>query len=219
MTTLSQAVLAEPGKFNIGGVFSAEVMRHESVQRAIDDHDPEKEAWARHQVMKRGWTRTKEGFFVRDQERTPNLIPTQGLNFILNLVLSSRSKVTSWYHGPFTSNWTPTAGAKSNWAGASAGPLATELADAQFVETDRQGASFDTADAGSIASSAPTQITIQTGVTNLTVYGTTLNSAQAVNYNMTDQVLLAATRFTNPKSGLGEADVLNLSYTLTATSV
>jgi hypothetical protein len=210
---------AEHASFGIGGIFHSSVQRHETIQRAIEDGDPEKEQWARALVAKQGWHRQGHGLVTIQEESTHNLIPDKGLEFILNLALSSRAKVAAWYHGPFISNWIPVANTASNWSGASSGPLATELATAQFTKVDRQLAAFADAVSGVIETSSPTQITIASGVTGLTVYGTTLNSSPIVGYNSTDQVVIAATRFATPKTGLGETDILNLSSSLTASSV
>lgn len=204
----------------IGGVFDASISRHYLVQRALEEQDPEKLEWTRKLVCSKGWNHDREGYVEVERDRTHNIIPTGGLNFLLNLLFHSTAKIPTWYHGPFTSNWTPMATAGSNWAGSTSGPVATELQASQFAQTNRQPANFQTAAAnGQIVASAATQVEIAEGVENVTVYGTTLNSSPAVNYNATDAVLLAATRFTNPKSGLGASDVLNLSYTLTVSSV
>ena len=217
---LAQAARHNPDAFLVGGVFGASVSRHHLVQEALEAKDPEKVAWMRSFIRSKGFDKSKEGYVTVDQDAVPNIIPTVGLNFILNVLFHTTPKNSTWYHGPFTTNWVPTANAASNWAGSTAGPLATELQADQFTNTNRQPASFSTGAAeGSIAASSATQITIADGVESITVYGTTLNSTQQVNYNQTDAVLLAATRFPNPKSGLGAADVLNLSYTLTVSSV
>jgi hypothetical protein len=153
------------------------------------------------------------------ESKEPNLIPNVGLNFVLNVLFFSTSKISTWYHGPFISNWTPVATAQSNWAGAGSGPLATELANAQFDESNRQAATFGTtASSQSISSSASTTITLATGESGITLYGTTLNQSSTVAYNATDLILLAATAFSTAKSGLGAADVINLDYTISASS-
>lgn len=207
-------------RFRIGGVFDTSVTRHVEVQRSIEQNDPERESWARRHVFENGLYRCSRDLVKVDQETTHNLVPTVGLNFILNLLFYTTPKVTTWYHGPFTTNWTPTESAGGNWAGSTSGPLATELQPTQFTEANRQAAHFASAASnGSIAATTATQVTIASNVSGVTVYGTTLNDQQSCNYNQGDGVLLAATRFQNPKSGLGEADILNLSYTLTVSSV
>jgi hypothetical protein len=203
----------------VGGVFDSWIHRHELVQRAIDDADPEKEIWAREFVRLRGDLATRRGYFKTMESKEPNLIPNVGLNFVLNVLFFSTSKISTWYHGPFISNWTPVATAQSNWAGAGSGPLATELANAQFDESNRQAATFGTtASSQSISSSASTTITLATGESGITLYGTTLNQSSTVAYNATDLILLAATAFSTAKSGLGAADVINLDYTISASS-
>lgn len=206
----------------IGGVFDTWILRHEMVQRAIDDHDPEQEAWARQFVRDTGRLATREGFFETMRSQDHNLIPYYGLAAVLDIIFYTKTKISTWYHGPFTSNWTPVATARSNWSGATSGPLATELPDANFDESGRQAATFGVAaTAGattSISSSTATAITIATGVTPFTMYGSTLNESSTVAYNATDKVLLAATAFATAKSGLGPADVINLNYAITAAS-
>jgi hypothetical protein len=93
------------------------------------------------------------------------------------------------------------------------------LANAQYDESGRRAATFGSASSSqSISSSTSTTLTIATGESGITLYGTTLNQSSTVAYNVTDQVLLAATAFSSAKSGLGAADVINLDYTITASS-
>ena len=212
-------LVLKPARLTIGGVFSFEHKRHEAVQRAIEDGDPEKELWLRDFVRRNGDTQYKRNYVTVDQERAPNLIPNGGLDFVLDLILGSTLKINNWYMGPFTSNWTPSATAQSNWAGASSGPLATELANAQYDETNRQAATFgNPASSQTITTSAATTFTLSTGVSGLSMYGVTLNSVNTVAYDSTDQTLLAATRFVSPKSGLDAGDLANIGYELSASS-
>jgi hypothetical protein len=61
---------------------------------------------------------------------------------------------------------------------------------------------------------------LQTGSTGLSIYGATLNSTNTCKYNGTagDEVLIAATEFGSAKTGLGAADVINVSYSITGSS-
>lgn len=218
--TESGLMLIPDAKMALGGVYHTAINRHELVQRAIDDGDPEQEAWAREHVRSAGLLAAGRGFFKTMESVELNLLPTVGLNYLLNLLLYSTSKITTWYYGPFVSDWTPTATANANWAGAGSGPLATELAAAQFDEgSARQSATFATgAASGEISTSSARTLTLATGVSGLTLYGATLNQSSVINYNDTANVLLSATRFTSAKSGLGATDQIMLSYELTATS-
>jgi hypothetical protein len=71
---------------------------------------------------------------------------------------------------------------------------------------------------GTIATSSATAFTLQTGSTGLSIYGATLNSIATCKYNATDKVLIAATEFGSAKTGLGAADVINVSYSITGSS-
>jgi hypothetical protein len=148
-----------------------------------------------------------------------NQIPDAGINFLLNVIFGSTAKIGTWYHGPFKSNWASFTAAQSNWAGATSGPLATELANADYDETNRQAAVFGTpAAAKTMTASAATRFTLATGASGITLYGSTLNSVATVGYNATDQVLLAAAQFGSPKAGLGAADKIDIEYEIVGSS-
>lgn len=49
-----QMVISTPADLTIGGYFNSSVMRHESVIRAIEEQDPEKEIWLRNQLFMTG---------------------------------------------------------------------------------------------------------------------------------------------------------------------
>lgn len=202
----------------IGGVFSSFIQRHARVQKAIDSGDPALVARLREEVRQLGFHRTREGYFSDQFSLDHNLIPNAGINFILDVIYGSTSKISTWYQGLFTSNSTPAAGWTSAWAGASSGPVATELPDASYDESGRQAAVFGSATSKKISTSTPTTFTLATGTSGITIYGSTLNESATVAYNSTDKKLVAATTFANAKSGLGAADVINVSYEITGSS-
>lgn len=210
-------ILREAG-IQVGGVFESQVLRHDFVQRAIDEGDPDREAWAREWVRATGAHRNFTGYHTQQQSADKNLVPDAGLNTLLNIIFGSTAKISTWYQGPFTSNSTPGASWASNWAGASSGPLATELPNAAYDESNRQAAVFGAASSKTIATSSATTFTIAAGQSDLSIYGSTLNNIATVAYDATDRVLMAATRFTSPKSGLGAADVVQISYSFTGSS-
>jgi len=213
----NETLIESAAAMQVGGVFYSDVLRHDMVQQAIDDQDPEKEEWARNFVLQQG--HPGYGYTSMGAAADHNLLPTGGLNFLLNVLFFSTAKIGTWYFGPFTSNSTPVAGWLSNWAGATSGPLATELTDAQITGSARGAATFGiAAAAGVIATSTATSLTLETGVSGLSLYGATLNESSTIAYNVTDKILLAATRFSTAKSGLGAADIINLNYSITATS-
>jgi hypothetical protein len=199
----------------VGGVFSSWVLRHEAVQKAIETGDKLAEAAARAAVDRE----SDLGCFRMMESADCNQIPDAGVNFILDLVFGSRSKIATWYHGPFKTNWASFAGAQSNWAGATSGPLATELTNAEYDETNRQAAVFaNPAATKTMTASAATRFTLSTGVSDITLYGSTLNSVNTVGYDATDAVLLAAAQFGSAKSGLGAADKIDIEYEIVGSS-
>lgn len=199
----------------IGGVFTSWVLRHEAVQRAIETGDKLAEAAARSLVPKG----TDLGHFRLLESVDHNLIPEEGINFVLDLLFhTGQGKQNTWYHGIFTSNWIPSPTAKSDWAKISGG-LADELPNASYDETNRQPAVFATVAASKeIASSTPTRFALAAGTSGITIYGSTLNSTNTVAYTGTDEVLLSAARFNNEKSGLGESDKIDIEYTIEGSS-
>jgi len=209
-------ILLSRAKAVIGGVFPFQLLRHEAVLRAEQEGDLEKAAWLRQWVREQG-ERVRAGFVEIASEVSPNLIPDAGLTYMLGSSMdSATTKKSAWYFGPFSTNWTPGASAVSNWAGAGSGPLATEFTT--YDESNRQAWSRGTASAKSVTNSSATTLTISTGVSNATLYGLTLNSVATQNYNVTDQILAAASKFSVAKTGINAADVANLTYTLTASS-
>jgi hypothetical protein len=216
ITDTGDVLIGRDVNFKVGGVFDAWISRSDEVQAAIDAGDTPREVFLRESMLASG--AVGRGYHNQQFSHDHNLIPDAGINALLMIIFGATAKVATWFQGPFTSNSTPGASWTSAWAGASSGPLATELANAAYNESNRQAAVFGAASAKSIATSSPTTFTIATGQSGITLYGSTLNSTATVAYNATDQVLMAATRFTSAKSGLGAADVVNISYTITGSS-
>lgn len=209
------ALILPESKLRVGGVFTSWVLRHERVQKAIETGDALAEQAAR-ALAPRG---SDVGYFKMQASADHNMIPDAGVEHILDVIYGGTSKVATWYHGPFTSNWSSFALAESNWAGATSGPLATELPNASYDETNRQAAVFaDPAASKTMTASSPTRFTLATGVSGVTLYGSTLNSTSTVNYNATDEVLLAAAQFGSPKAGLGAADKIDIEYEIVGSS-
>jgi hypothetical protein len=159
------------------------------------------------------------------------------MKYLLNVIFGSTSKESTWYVGLIASNHSPDSDWTSVWAGASSGPEATELNDSvqyaaagstgnSYTASGRPSAAFGAAangtapGTGTIATSSATAFTLQTGSTGLSIYGATLNSINTCKYNGTagDEVLIAATAFGSAKTGLGAADVINVSYSITGSS-
>ena len=198
----------------LGGVFECHVDRDPRVSRAMESGDLAEEMAARELVAMKGGYKDSLMHSVDH-----NLMPDAGINYVLNVLFYTTSKIATWYQGPFKSDWTPVAGALSNWAGAGSGPLATELTDAEYDESGRQAMTFGTAaSAKAISTTTASTFTIASGVSSLSLYGSTVNSIATVAYNSTDQILAAATRFSSTKTGLGATDVVNISYSLSGAS-
>lgn len=205
--------------FRIGGVFTAKVLEHEMMARALESGDPGEVQWAERMIRDNGWVASGYGYYEKGQAASHNLLPVASRNNCLDVWLGNTAKSATWYIATFTSDWN-TAGADaalSNWAGASSGPLATELADAAYDETNRQAATFGTAASGGvIASSAPTRYTLATGQSGVSIYGAVLTNVATVAYNSTDKILAAATSFPTPITGLAATHKIDLEYSLTA---
>lgn len=202
-----------------GGQYHTRTLRHELVQQAIEDNDPEQEAYWRQWLFNSGTVHTGNGFMTVEDSRDRNLIPTLGLNYLLDVILGNTIKKSAWYFGAFTSNSAPAASWGPDW-GKTAGGSATEITSAQMVtQTTRPAATFgDAAASGVLASSDATRITLAEGVSGLALYGATLNSSSAIAYSGTSEILLSAVRFASTKSGLGAGDKVDLEYEITATS-
>ena len=206
-------VFSGPGLV-VGGVFEDQVWEHPAVITAQEEGDVEKEMWLRNMISTAGRSVFRDQYVQVNGGLPPNLIVNDGLDFVLNVLFYSTTKISTWYYGPFTSNWTPAATADSSWAGVSSGPLATELPNASFDESNRQAAVFGSAASSqSITTSSTTDITIATGISGVSIYGHTLNEIATVAYNSTDKILLAATRRSEALTGLAAGTVLKLGYT------
>lgn len=201
--------------FRLGGVFTARVMEHEMMARARESGDPGEVQWAERMISDNGWLISGRGYYERERACNHNLLPVAGRNNCLDVWLGGTAKSTLWYIAAFTSNSTPADDWLSNWAGASSGPKATELANAAYDESGRQLATFGAASGGVIASSAPTRYTLATGQSGVSIYGAVLTNIATVAYNATDRILAAATRFTDPITGLAATHKIDLEYSLT----
>ena len=208
-------VFREP-QIQVQGIFRDEVWEHPDVIRAMEDGDMEREMWVREWVLRVG---QRHEYVQISSADTPNRVVNDGLDFVLNLLFYTTSKISTWYYGPFTSNWMPGATSQSNWAGISSGPVATELPDASFNESGRQAATFGSAASSqAIETSATTDVTIATGISGVSIYGHTLNESATVAYNSTDKILLSGTRRSEALTGLAAGSVLKLGYSFGVSS-
>jgi hypothetical protein len=204
----------------IGGIFTSWIQRHEWVQKAIDAGDKEKEAWMRKAVYMLGLAHRRENYFTDMVAADHNLIPNAGLRQILNCIFGSTAKISTWYQGLIVSSAAPAANWTGAW-GAVSGGSADELPAASYGggSGTRQSTAFTNIASGlKIESTAPASFTLHTGAT-ADVYGSTLNESAVPQYtNSPTKILIAATQFSVPKTGLAATDVINVDYEITASS-
>lgn len=136
-----------------------------------------------------------------------NIIPTEGLNHILNTILHGGSQVLTWYVALFEGNVTP----------------AASLTAATFTATTTECTAYDEstrvefnegAASGGVLDNASNRAIFTMNATK-TVYGGALLSASAK--SATTGTLLAAARFSTSRNVVDD-DELSVRYTLTLTS-
>ncbi len=147
-------------------------------------------------------------------EPESNIIPTEGLNHFLDVVMGAQAKSTTWYVGIFVADYTPAAG---DTAAAKLGGQVPydegQDADYDLPLTNRPEYIDVAAAAGVMTNTASkAQFTI---AATITVYGAFLVDSQAKNSTAGD--LLAAKKFTNSRAVVDD-DELYVTYQITATS-
>lgn len=136
-----------------------------------------------------------------------NVIPTEGLNHILSVIIAGGSQVLTWYMGLFEGNVTPA----SSLTAATFTSTTTECT--AYAESARVEYKEGTASAGVIDNASDRAIFTMNATK--TVYGGALLSASAK--SSTSGVLLAAARFASARNVVAD-DELSCRYTLTLTS-
>jgi hypothetical protein len=151
----------------------------------------------------------RDGVMI-DTWDTKNIVTDQGLNYILDAALSGATPATTHYIGLFKNNYTPVAGDTA--ALFPGGGVASE-ANTEYNEATRPTWSEAGVSAKVITNSAsPAAFTFNTSVT---IYGAFLVSTNTK--AGTTGVLIAASKF-GASRALINGDVLNVTYTLTASS-
>lgn len=156
-------------------------------------------------IMGRGkYTHSVNG---EDQQEDYNLIPTEGIHHILDVVFGATAKTATWYLGLYSGNATPA----STWTAANWVANATENVSQtegysgttrpEFVDAVAAGGKI-----GNLASRAA--YTIATATT-VTFYGAALCSTNT--RGATSGVLASATRFSAART-LNDADTFELGY-------
>lgn len=143
------------------------------------------------------------------EEVSANTFTTEGVNYLLNTALRGAGQSSAWYVAPFAGNVTPGA------ALTAATYAATTTEFTQYDEATRVAWVNSAASAGVVASSTPFAFTMSAGVSGQTLYGAGILSVATK--GATTGVLIAATRFASPKTGLSAGDVLSATYSLQLT--
>lgn len=139
----------------------------------------------------------------------PNVIPTQGLNHMLDVVLRGTAGISPWYIGLFTGNVTPGA----TLTGATFAAVCTEWTG--YSEGTR--VAFDEAAASGGVTDNAANRALFTSTGSATVYGGALLSASAKGAAGSGDICLAAARFSSSRAVIN-GDELAVKYTLTLTS-
>ncbi len=142
-----------------------------------------------------------------DQEEIHNLIPTEGLDHILNIAMRNGTPVASWYVALFEGNYTPVAGLTA----ATFPSAATECT--AYDEATRPLWNSAAASNGVITNSANKAVFTMNATK--TVYGIVMTSANAK--SATSGVLTSAVRFAASKN-VAATDILNVTSSITLTS-
>lgn len=147
-----------------------------------------------------------------DHQVDPNLIPTEGLNYLLSVAVKNSSPIAAWYVALFSGNYTPVAGI----TGETFASAATEFED--YDEVTRVEFVDGTVSAGSVSNSASkANFTISTGVAAQNLYGAALLQDSAKGSGDVGDKILAISRFASTRV-VNATDVLSVQYTLSVTS-
>lgn len=166
--------------------------------------------WVTGSTVRVGFTYLVEhvrGGVVIDREVVHNLVPTEGLNYILEAALRGGAALSTWYIALFEGNYTPVAGVTA----ATFPAAATECT--AYDQATRVAWTSAAASGGVVTNSASKAIfTINA---TKTVYGLAQSSVAAK--SGTTGVLASVARFTTPKA-VEIGDELRVTSTLTMTS-
>ena len=147
-------------------------------------------------------------YAILGRDITHNIMPTEGLNYVLNSSVRGLSQLTSWYIGLFTGVYTPVLGDTAATFVASA----TEMLN--YAESTRVAFTTVAASGGVLTNAAATATFTKN--TNLeTVIGGFISSASAK--SAVTGTLLSAAKFATSKA-MDVTDQLIVTATLTATS-
>ncbi len=147
-----------------------------------------------------------------------NIMPTEGLNALLDSGIGGATQITQWYCGIYKGNYTPLAtNTGANALGS--GGLFTECLGTDYAITGGSTANRAlytvAATAGGVITNAASKAEFDIG-TNATIYGAFLSNGQAKTTN-TGYKLLAAKLFDTARIVVS-TDILYVTYQITAVS-
>lgn len=141
------------------------------------------------------------------KEATHNLMPTEGLNYLLDTSVRGGAALSSWYIGIFEGNYTPVA------ADTAATFVASSTESTAYSESTRQTYTTVAAAAGVLTNAAATATFTMNA--SKTIYGGFISSASAK--SATTGKLLSAAKFSTSKA-VESTDQLIITATITLTS-
>lgn len=146
-----------------------------------------------------------------DHQVDPNIVTTEGLQYIVGAALAGVAALSAFYLAPFAGNVTPT----SSLTAATFSTTTTEFIS--YTVANRVQWVYAAPVAGSISNSASlASFIMAVGVSNATLYGAGLLSSNV--QNGTTGTSIAATRFATARTGLNAGDTLTIQYTLSTSS-
>ncbi len=145
---------------------------------------------------------------VIDREVIHNLLPTEGANHALDVLLHQATQIATWYIGLYEGNYTPLLTDTAATFPASATELTTyaEASRVAFVES---------AASGGVSSNAASKAEF-TSNSNKIIYGGFITSASAK--GATSGILLSAVKFSSPKT-FDSGDIFRATAGFTLASV
>lgn len=149
----------------------------------------------------------RRGGKVIARDISSNIVTTEGLNHILDVVLHGTAATATWYIAPFEGNYTPVAGLTA----ATFTAAATECT--AYDEATR--VAYNEAAAASGVTTNSANRAVFTINASKTLYGAAIISASAK--SATSGTLLAAARFSSSRAVVDDDEVA-IAYSLTLTS-
>jgi len=153
-------------------------------------------------------------FLLNEEYQGKNILPTEGLNSLLDTAIGGASQIATWYLGLFKNNYTPiSTNTAANSLGV--GQYYGECQDADYdtPATNRNTYTVVAASGGVLTNAAaPASFTMNASIP---VYGAFIASSQAK--TATTGKLLAAKLFSSGRSVV-DSDVLLVTYQITASS-